>query len=821
VGFHGHACHNAPRVAYANGVRALGKLRKKAIVKTTATAKAPAVFVKRNARHQDNVELVGMYWRPGDWTFHAHGIRVKMFIAERGHGANLNGVAVHNWKSNFRAARKSLAQGRQHIGLAWQGHEAHDHARDIPLWPLLQILANLGRNVGVCKDALELLAKIGFQLGNHFCASVALSMCRQVQGGIEPTHAVTLTFRHLVCGRRNHLFGDLIMCGIVAYIGKRHALPILIEGLKRLEYRGYDSAGVAILNGKMEIAKSIGRVRKLEELVEKTGGFKGTIGIAHTRWATHGGVTDRNAHPHCDDKKLGHNIAIIHNGIIENYSSLKKYLEEKGHTFESETDTEVLAHLIGELYKGDLEKAVQAALREVTGAYAIAAICKTEPDVLVVARKGSPLMVGVGKDEYIVASDSSAIVAHTTQAFTLADYTVAKLTRDSFRTSTVDDVPVDAQVKELEFDLAEIELGDFEHFMLKEIYEQPGALRTCLKGRVDTRSGQIVLGGVLQHAKMLATARSVTFVGQGTALHACMIASYLMEELGKVNADWDYASEFRYRNPIVEEGTVVVAISQSGETADTLAALQEAKQRGAFSLGVVNVVGSTISRETDAGVYLRVGPEIGVASTKAFVGQVMVATMLALFVGRRRYLSNDFVSSFLKSLEQIPDAIERTLKLSDKVKASVAKYIDRENWLFLGRGLNWPVALEGALKLKELSYIHAEGMPAAEMKHGPIALIDNGMPCVFIATKNSQYEKVLSNIQEVRSRGGHVIAIATEGDEHIATMAEEVFYVPDVPELLQPLVTVIPLQLLAYHAAVLRGKDVDKPRNLAKSVTVE
>ena len=611
------------------------------------------------------------------------------------------------------------------------------------------------------------------------------------------------------------------MCGIVAYIGKRHALPILIEGLKRLEYRGYDSAGVAILDGKMEIAKSIGRVRKLEELVEKTGGFKGTIGIAHTRWATHGGVTDRNAHPHCDDKKLGHNIAIIHNGIIENYSSLKKYLEEKGHTFESETDTEVLAHLIGELYKGDLEKAVQAALREVTGAYAIAAICKTEPDVLVVARKGSPLMVGVGKDEYIVASDSSAIVAHTTQAFTLADYTVAKLTRDSFRTSTVDDVPVDAQVKELEFDLAEIELGDFEHFMLKEIYEQPGALRTCLKGRVDTRSGQIVLGGVLQHAKMLATARSVTFVGQGTALHACMIASYLMEELGKVNADWDYASEFRYRNPIVEEGTVVVAISQSGETADTLAALQEAKQRGAFSLGVVNVVGSTISRETDAGVYLRVGPEIGVASTKAFVGQVMVATMLALFVGRRRYLSNDFVSSFLKSLEQIPDAIERTLKLSDKVKASVAKYIDRENWLFLGRGLNWPVALEGALKLKELSYIHAEGMPAAEMKHGPIALIDNGMPCVFIATKNSQYEKVLSNIQEVRSRGGHVIAIATEGDEHIKSMAEEVFYVPDVPELLQPLVTVIPLQLLAYHAAVLRGKDVDKPRNLAKSVTVE
>jgi glucosamine--fructose-6-phosphate aminotransferase (isomerizing) len=612
------------------------------------------------------------------------------------------------------------------------------------------------------------------------------------------------------------------MCGIVAYIGRRQASPILLEGLKRLEYRGYDSAGVAVMEkGKLNVAKAVGRVRNVEGLIEKQGDFNGTIGIAHTRWATHGGVTDKNAHPHRDDAKLGHGIAVIHNGIIENYASLKTYLTEKGHTFTSETDTEVLAHLIGELYKGDLEKAVQAALREVTGAYAIGVICEKEPDVLVVARKGSPLMVGVGKDEYVVASDSSAIVAHTTQAFTLADYTVAKLTRDSFRTSTVDDVPVDAQVKELEFDLAEIELGNFEHYMLKEIHEQPRALRMTLQGRVDTRGGQIVLGGVSQMARQLATARRLVFVGQGTALHACMIGTYLMEELGKIPSDWDYASEFRYRNPIVEEGTVVVAVSQSGETADTLAALQEAKSRGALALGIVNVVGSSISRETDAGVYLRVGPEIGVASTKAFVGQVMVASMLALFVGRRRYLSADYVSNFLQNLERIPAAIERTLQLSDHIKRATAKYIERENWLFLGRGLNWPVALEGALKLKEISYIHAEGMPAAEMKHGPIALIDKGMPVVFVATRNSQYEKVLSNIEEVRSRGGAVIAVATEGDEHIKSLAEDVFYVPDVPEMLQPLVTVVPLQLLAYHAAVMRGKDVDKPRNLAKSVTVE
>ncbi len=611
------------------------------------------------------------------------------------------------------------------------------------------------------------------------------------------------------------------MCGIIAYIGQKPAKHILLEGLKRLEYRGYDSAGIAVLNPKLEIARTVGRVRVLEEMVERKGGFAGSVGMAHTRWATHGGVTEANAHPHRDDVKRGHGIAVIHNGIIENYSVLKKYLEEKGHVFTSETDTEVLGHLIGELYRGDLERAVQAALREVTGAYAIAVLCEEEPDVLVVARKGSPLMVGVGKDEYIVASDSSAIVAHTTQAFTLQDYTVAKLTRESFRTTTVDNVPVDAQVRELEFDLGQIDLGHFEHFMLKEIFEQPRALRVCLQGRVDQRSGQITLGGINDHARQLANARRVVFVGQGTALNACMVATYLMEELAKIPADWEFASEFRYRNPIVEEGTVVVAVSQSGETADTLAALQEGKQRGALALGIVNVVGSSIARETDAGVYLRVGPEIGVASTKAFVGQVMVSAMLSLFVGRRRYLSADFTSTYLRQLQAVPDHIERVLEQSDHIRAVTAKYVERENWLFLGRGVNYPVALEGALKLKEISYIHAEGMPAAEMKHGPIALIDHGMPVVFVATRNSQYEKVLSNIEEVRSRGGHVIAVATEGDDHVRTLCQDVVYVPDLPEHLQPLVTVVPLQILAYHAAVMRGKDVDKPRNLAKSVTVE
>ena len=611
------------------------------------------------------------------------------------------------------------------------------------------------------------------------------------------------------------------MCGIVAYIGRKQAIPVLLEGLKRLEYRGYDSAGVGVMDGGLKVARAVGRVRMLEEKIDETGGLPGTLGIAHTRWATHGGVTEANAHPHRDDSGKGHGIAVIHNGIIENHATLKRYLVEKGHVFTSETDTEVLAHLIGELYRGDLEKAVQSALREVTGAYAIAVVCEKEPDVLVAARKGSPLMIGVGKDEYIVASDSSAIVAHTTQAITLDDYTVARLDRESFRTTNVDNDPVSAEIRELEYDLGQIDLGSYEHYMLKEIHEQPEALRLCMKGRVDLRSGQIVLGGINQFARDLARAKRVIFIGQGTALHAGMVAEYLMEDLAKIPTDVEFASEFRYRNPIVEEGTVVVAISQSGETADTLAALQEAKQRGAMAIGLVNVVGSSISRETDAGVYLRVGPEIGVASTKAFLGQVCVATMLAAFTGRRRFLAAEAVRDLMERMSEVPGHIERILEQSDAIRDATARYVERDNWLFLGRGYNYPVALEGALKLKEISYIHAEGMPAAEMKHGPIALIDEGMPVVFLATRNSQYDKVLSNIEEVRSRGGHVIAVATEGDEEIRDRVHEVFWVPDVPEPLQPLLTVVPLQLLAYHAALMRGRDVDKPRNLAKSVTVE
>ena len=611
------------------------------------------------------------------------------------------------------------------------------------------------------------------------------------------------------------------MCGIVAYIGRKPARPILLEGLKRLEYRGYDSAGMAVMNSTLQVVRSVGRVRVLEEALERYEDFDGTIGIAHTRWATHGEVSEVNAHPHVDDQATGHKIAVIHNGIIENYSALKTYLVEKGHVFTSETDTEVLAHLIGTLYEGDLEIAVQAALREVTGAYAIAVVSGEEPDVLVVARKGSPLMIGVGSDEYIVASDSSAIVAHTTQAITLEDYTVAKLTRDSFRTTTIDNVPITAQVRELEFDLEQIELGEYPHHMIKEIFEQPQALRRCMKGRIDARDGQVVLGGIADHAHQLVKARRIVCVGQGTALHSALVAEYLFEDLAKIPSEVDYASEFRYRNPIIEDGTVFMAISQSGETADTLAALTEAGQRGALTLGAVNVVGSSIARATDAGVYLRVGPEIGVASTKAFVGQIMVATLLAMFIGRRRFMSADQVAQLIGELEALPDKIEEVLSLSEAIRDMTAKYVDRENWLFLGRGYNYPVALEGALKLKEISYIHAEGMSAAEMKHGPIALIDDGMPAVFVATRNSQYDKVIGNIEEVRSRGGHVIAVATQGDDEIRKHCEEIIYVPDVPDALQPMLTVVPLQLLAYHAAVLRGKDVDKPRNLAKSVTVE
>ena len=623
------------------------------------------------------------------------------------------------------------------------------------------------------------------------------------------------------------------MCGIVAYVGRRVAQPVLIEGLKRLEYRGYDSAGIAVIDGKgvMHTRKAVGRIAVLENSIEKNPiPGAATLGMAHTRWATHGAPTEVNAHPHLDDTGA---IALVHNGIIENYVALKKFLTDKGHVFVSQTDTEVLAMLVGDLYReikdkspGDneissLQKAVQAALHEVEGTYGIAVICQDEPDTLVVARKGSPLIIGVGKDEYIVASDASAIVEHTTSVVYLNDNEMAILRPGSFKTVTIDDIEVNPVISQLENKIEEYELGGYEHFMLKEIFEQPTSLQHCISGRAEKREGRIVLGGIANHARELVRARRIILTGQGTAWHAGLVGDYVMEDLAKIVTETTYASEFRYRNPIVEEGTVVIAISQSGETADTLAALREAKEKGALGLGIVNVVGSTIARESDGGVYLHAGPEIGVASTKAFVCQCAVLTMLAVFIGRRRYMSQAQCEEIISGLCAAPDQIQKVLEQSMLIRDIARDFCKRENWLFLGRGYHYPVALEGALKLKEISYIHAEGMPAAEMKHGPIALINEGMPVVFIATRGVQYDKVISNIEEVRARGGQIIAVATEGDERITKYTDKIIRVPDTLEPLQPLLSVIPLQLLAYHAAVARGCNVDKPRNLAKSVTVE
>ncbi len=608
------------------------------------------------------------------------------------------------------------------------------------------------------------------------------------------------------------------MCGIVGYIGHKQAKPILVEGLKRLEYRGYDSAGGAVVrSGRVEITRAVGRISNLEARLAQTP-QEATVGIAHTRWATHGGPSENNAHPHA---ALAGRIAIVHNGIIENYRALATFLERQGVTCSTETDTEVLAHLIGHCYQGDLEQAVRNALHEVQGTYGIAVVCADEPDCIVAARKGSPLIIGVGDGEYVLASDASAIVQHTAQVVYLADGEMAVLTRDRFHTTTLDAVPVTKDVHEIEFSLEEIELSGHEHFMAKEIFEQPQSLANTLRGRLRTREGTIVLGGIAGHARDLARAQRIIFTAQGTAWHAGLVGEYLFEDIAKLPAETEYASEFRYRNPLIDNGTVIIAISQSGETADTLAALREAKLKGALVLGVVNAVGSTIAREADAGVYLHCGPEIGVASTKAFTSQLAVLAMMAIQLGRRRFLSQDEAHQLITALNRVPELVDQVVQQSHEIRTAVETMIDRENWLFLGRGYNYPVALEGALKLKEISYIHAEGMPAAEMKHGPIALISAGMPVVFIATRGRQYDKVLGNIEEVRSRGGKIIAVATEGDQEINRIAEHVFWVPDVPEPLQPLLTVVPLQLLAYHAAVLRGCNVDKPRNLAKSVTVE
>ena len=607
------------------------------------------------------------------------------------------------------------------------------------------------------------------------------------------------------------------MCGIIGYVGRRPALPVLVEGLRRLEYRGYDSAGVALVDGDgLSVTKTAGRISVLEQMVDLEA--PQTLGIAHTRWATHGAPTDVNAHPHLDGSGR---IAVIHNGIIENDRALRTYLEQQGVEFQSETDTEVLAQLIAHFYQGNLEQAVRQALHEISGTYGIAVVCADEPDVIIAARKGSPLIIGVGQGEHILASDAAAVLSHTTQVVYLGDGEIARVTADNVRLTTLDAIPVAKDVHEVEWSLEQIELAGYEHFMLKEIFEQPDAIENCLRGRIDLREGTVHLGGLVDCTRELTRAKRFIMTACGTAWHAALVGEYLFEELVRVPTETEYASEFRYRNPIIDDGTVVIAVSQSGETADTLAALSEAKQRGALTLGVVNVVGSTVARESDAGVYLHVGPEIGVASTKAFTGQVAVLALIACYLGRRKHLSPAAATQFITALSHIPDQMRQLLEGADKAKAAAKQYYQRDNWLYLGRGYNYPVALEGALKLKEISYIHAEGMPAAEMKHGPLALITEGMPVVCIATSGIQYGKILNNISEVRSRGGSVIAIATEGDTEISRLANHVLYVPDTIEPLQPVLTAIPLQLIAYHAAVLRGCNVDKPRNLAKSVTVE
>ncbi len=616
------------------------------------------------------------------------------------------------------------------------------------------------------------------------------------------------------------------MCGIVAYLGKKVAQPILIEGLKRLEYRGYDSAGVALLGGgAIKIKKTKGRISALEEILDAPAEAD-SLGIGHTRWATHGEPNTANAHPHLD---YTGRIAVVHNGIIENYATLKTWLQNEGVAFASETDTEVIANLIGWFYAGENEEAgrnkfewaVQRALRELHGTYGLAILCRDFPDTLIGAKKGSPLILGVGSNEYILASDAAAIVEHTTQAIYLADNEMVIVTPKAFHTKTIANVTVAKDLEEIEFSLEQIELGGFEHHMLKEIFEQPNALTTCMGGRIDRQNNQIKLGGIASYLRELTRTKRLIMTACGTAFHAGLVGEFLFEQLARIPAETEYASEFRYRNPIIEDQTVVIAISQSGETADTLAAVEQAKERGATVLGIVNVVGSSIARATDAGIYLHVGPEIGVASTKAFTAQVTVLAMLAIELGRRRHISSSQADALIQELSQIPDKMRTILDKSDDIKKIAAANIDEDNWLFLGRGFNYPVALEGALKLKEISYIHAEGLPAAEMKHGPIALIADGMPAVFIATAGPQYDKIMGNIEEVRARGGKTIVVATEGDENIKTHADHLIAVPDTPELFQPLLTVLPLQLLAYHAAVLRGHDVDKPRNLAKSVTVE
>ncbi|MCX2450373.1 glutamine--fructose-6-phosphate transaminase (isomerizing) [Pedobacter sp. PLR] len=612
------------------------------------------------------------------------------------------------------------------------------------------------------------------------------------------------------------------MCGIVGYIGHREAWPIVLKGLKRLEYRGYDSAGIALINETgLNIYKKAGKVQELENF-SKGKDLSGTIGIGHTRWATHGAPSDRNSHPHTSNSGK---LTIIHNGIIENYATLKEELIHRGHEFKSDTDTEVLVHLIEEIYKNentDLFEAVRLALNEVSGAYAIVLMDEDQPDQLITARKGSPLVIGVGLEEYFIASDATPIIEYTKNVIYLNDNEVALVKRDELLIKRLDNVIQTPYIQALELKLEMLEKGGYEHFMLKEIFEQSRSIRDCMRGRIYPNEGIVQLGGIKEYADKLKNIDRIIIVACGTSWHAGLVAEYLIEEYARIPVEVEYASEFRYRNPIITEKDIVIAISQSGETADTMAAIEMAKEKGATIFGVCNVVGSSIPRLTHAGVYTHAGPEIGVASTKAFTAQVTVLTLMAFYMAQQKgTITHSKLVELLTELDCIPDKIQKALESNDLIKEIAAKFKDSRNCLFLGRGSGFPVALEGALKLKEISYIHAEGYPAAEMKHGPIALIDEEMPVVVIATKNSSYEKVISNIQEVKARKGIVLAIVTEGDTEVRKMADYCIEIPDSSEAFLPLLATIPLQLLSYHIALMRGCNVDQPRNLAKSVTVE
>jgi glucosamine--fructose-6-phosphate aminotransferase (isomerizing) len=611
------------------------------------------------------------------------------------------------------------------------------------------------------------------------------------------------------------------MCGIVGYIGYRDAYPIIIKGLHRLEYRGYDSAGVALFDTDLKVYKKAGKVSDLENFVKDIN-LKGHIGMGHTRWATHGAPSDRNSHPHSSgDRKL----TIIHNGIIENYGVIKEALLAKGHVFKSDTDTEVLIHLVEDIQDEtnlDLREAVRVALNKVVGAYAIVIMSADEPDQLIAARKGSPLVIGVGKGEYFVASDATPIVEYTKNVIYLNDNEIAYLRKDDLLVKNIDNTIQTPYIHELDLKLELLEKGGYDHFMIKEIYEQPRSIRDCLRGRIYPSSGKVQLGGIKEYTEKLKNIDRIIIVACGTSWHAGLVGEYLIEEYARVPVEVEYASEFRYRNPIITEKDLVIAISQSGETADTMAAIELAKERGATIFGICNVVGASIPRASHAGIYTHAGPEIGVASTKAFTAQVTALTMIAFYIAQvRGAITQSKLIEYLTELNEIPALVERALSTNDHIKEISAIFKDSRNFLFLGRGSSFPVALEGALKLKEISYIHAEGYPAAEMKHGPIALIDEEMPVVFIATKNSSYEKVVSNIQEVKARKGKVIAIVSEGDVDVKEMADYVIEIPETHEAFVPLIATIPLQLLSYHIAVMRGCNVDQPRNLAKSVTVE